>query len=91
MAVFLASYLVIFQPGLSPSAEEFQSDARALYRDGYDGPDVKDAPYDIFIFKGLDGRYQLFVNYEFSRYLTEEEVASEQYQNVYIFEEGSNK
>ena len=91
VAVFLASYLVIFQPGLSPSAEQLQDEPEIYYKEGYDGPGVQDAPYDAFIFKGSDGRYQLFINYEFSRYLTEEEIASGQYQNVHIFEEGSNQ
>lgn len=44
-----------------------------------------------FILKDADGKYQLIIDYEFSRYLTEAEVASEQYQNIYIFEEGYNQ
>ncbi len=91
VAVFLASYLVIFQPGLSPSMEDLQNDVRNFYEEQYDDPKNGDGKSSVFILKDADGRYQLIINYEFSRYLTEEEVASEQYQNIYIFEEGSGE
>lgn len=93
VAVFLASYLVIFQPGLSPSPEGFeQSEGVDYYNyENYDDPETEKWAQNTFILKDSAGRYQLIINYEFSRYLTEEEVASGQYQNVHIFEEGSNE
>ena len=91
VVVFLASYLVIIQPGLSPTEEELQNDTRNFYTEQYDDPKTGDKASSTFIWIDSNGRYQLFINYEFSRYLTEAEVASEQYQNVYIFEEGYNQ
>lgn len=91
VAVFLASYLVVVQPEISPPGEEFQNNNRDFYQSQYDDPMNDGGKSSTFIWKESDGRYQLFVNYEFSRYLTEAEAASEQYQNVYIFEEGSNE
>lgn len=91
VVVFLASYLVIIQPGLSPEVQDFDNDIRASYSEDYDDPTNGDRANSTFIWKDSNGGYQLFINYEFSRYLTEAEVASEEYQNVYIFEEGCNQ
>ena len=91
VVVFLASYLVIIQPGLSPTEEELQNDTRNFYTEQYDDPKTGDKASSTFIWIDSNGRCQLFINYEFSRYVTEAEVASEEYQNVYIFEEGYNQ
>lgn len=91
VVVFLASYLVIIQPGLSPEVQDFDNDIRASYSEDYDDPTNGDGKSNAFILKDADGKYQLIIDYEFSRYLTEAEVASEQYQNIYIFEEGYNQ
>ncbi len=91
VVVFLASYLVIIQPEISPSVDEFQNEPEIYYQENYDGPGVQDMPYDIFVLKGSDGRYELYVNYEFSRYLNEAEIASGKYQHLFIFEEKSQR
>lgn len=87
LALFCASYLVILQPaGLAP-AENFQDDARTSYEDNYEGRGLGDGANGAFIYKEADGRYKLFVNYTFSRYLSEDEVASDEYQDLLICEE----
>ena len=39
-----------------------------------------------FILKEPDGRYRLFTNYEFRGYLTEDQIVSEEYRELHIFE-----
>lgn len=89
VALFLISYLVIFQPAGAPPAEEFQNDAGTYYEERYDGPERGDSANSAFILKGSDGRYELFVDYRFSRYLTQEEIGSDEYQHLRVFEEGT--
>lgn len=86
LILFCVSYLVLFQAAGVPSKEVFQNDSKIYYTD-YDGPDIGDALNTSFIVIGSDGRYQLYINYKFSRYLSNEEVNSDQYQHLYIFEE----
>lgn len=86
-AVFLASYLVIVQPTGVPSEETFRNDTDTFYIENYDGPDMGAEVTTTFIIKGPDGRYQLFVDYSFVRYLSEDEVVSDNYKDLYIFEE----
>lgn len=82
IAVFFASYSVLYQPAGAPSDGYFQNDHEYSYREHYDGPDIGSDTAGTFIVEGSDGRYQLFLNYTFSRYLTEDEVASDQYKNL---------
>lgn len=91
VALFLISYLVIFQPAGAPPAEELQDDARTYYEERYDGPEIGDGTNSMFILKGADGRYKLFVDYRFSRYLTQEELSSDEYQHLRMFEEGTKE
>lgn len=91
VAVFVGSYLVIFQPASLPLPEEFEEAPGVTYHEKYDGPAGEDEINLTFIVKGSDGRYQLFVNCEFSRYLSDREVFSEEYQHLFIFEEGAEK
>lgn len=87
LVLFCVSYLVVFQPAIAPPVEKFQDDSRTSYDENYDGLDIGDGIYSTFIVKGTDGRYQLFINYEFSRYLTEDEVASDTYKDLLFWEE----
>ena len=91
LALFCASYLVVFQAASFAPAENFQDDSRTYYEEDYDGLGIGDEATGAFILKGSDGRYQLFVNYLFSRYLSEAEVNSDDYCNYRIFEEGKQK
>lgn len=86
--LFCLSYMVIFQPAIDPPVEDFQDDFRTNYDEKYDDHDIEDGSYDVLILKGSDGRYQLFVDYVFSGYLTEGEVNSDPYCNYPYFEEG---
>lgn len=83
-----ASYLVIFQPASVPAIEEFQDDSRTYYDVNFDDFGIGEENHSTFILKRPDGRYELCINYEFSRYLTDDEVASDQYKDIYIFEKG---
>lgn len=85
--LFCMSYLVVFQPALAPAETDFQDSKKAYYEEAYDDHDIGDGPYDVVILKGSDGRYQLFVNYIFKGYLTEDEVNSDEYCHYRIFEE----
>lgn len=85
--LFCASYLVIFQPEIDPPVNSFDEEPEVYYEENYDDQAIEDGTYEDFILKGSDGRYQLFVNYVFSRYLTEDEVNSENYCNYPAFEE----
>lgn len=87
LVLFFASYLVVFQPAVSPLETEFHDGIEATYDENYDDHTIGEGAYDVLVLKGADGRYQLFVNYIFSGYLTEEEVNSEPYCNYRIFEE----
>ena len=74
-----------------PQPEYFEEEPEVYYDEGYIDQDIGDGTYDVFILKGSDGRYQLFVNYIFSGYLTEDEVNSDEYCAYRIFEEGKQK
>lgn len=87
VVLFCASYLVIFQPEIDPPAESFEQTSKIYYEENYDDQAIEDGAYEVLIFKESDGRYQLFVNYVFSGYLTEDEINSENYCNYPIFEE----
>ena len=91
LLLFCASYLVVFQAASLAPAENFQNDSRTFYDENYDSPDIEGGIYSTLIFQGTDGRYQLFINYEFSRYLSEDEVASDEYKNLLIAEENIQK
>lgn len=87
VALFFASYLVVFQPAGTPPTEMFQSEQGISYSGKCEGFELSEGPQDVFILKELDGRYLLFSNYEFSRYLTYDEVISDKYSNLRIYEE----
>lgn len=87
VVLFLASYLVLFVPAGAPPTEDLQDDSRTSYDESFDGSGTGDGANSTFILKKSDGRYQLFVDYRFDRYLTDSEVALDQYQNLCIYEE----
>lgn len=91
LALFCASYLIIWQPAVAPQTEELQNDLGISYLEDYD--DTEDGKEEIstFIYKGSDGRYQLFVDYEFCRYLSDDEVASDEYKHLWIFKGSEQK
>ena len=89
--MFCASYLVIFQPAELAPAENFQNDLRTVYEEEYEGPENYVGVYDSFIIKGSDGRYQLFTDYKFSRYLSEEQLALDEYKDLFRFQEDRQK
>lgn len=87
-AVFCASYLVIFQPaGLAPAENFIDESEELFYMEDYEGSGNEEGIYDAFVIKGADGRYQLCVNYTFVKYLSEDELASDEYKDLYVFEE----
>lgn len=86
LVLFFVSYLVIFQGAGEPEINRFEEATGVSYHEIYDGPEIGDEMDGTFILKGLDGRYQLCVNYRFNRYLSEEEIFSETYKNLCIFE-----
>lgn len=90
LVLFLASYLVVFQPAGAPSTDLFEPEQGVSYLDNYDAPGVKTgiSDADTFIFKDIDGRYHLYVDYHFIKYLSNEEIVDEEYQGLRIFEEG---
>lgn len=92
--LFCASYLVMFQPAEMPRAERFEEETGVYYHENIEGLEKSEGSegmYNTFICKGTDGRYTLFVNYEFVRYLSEEEMDSDEYKDLYLFEEEIQK
>ena len=89
LVLFCASYLIIWQPAIAPHTEELQNDSNHNYLENYDDAVGGEEANNVFIIRGADGRYQLFVNYKFVRFLSEGEVASDEYQQLLLFfEEG---
>lgn len=88
IVLFLLSYLMVVQPAITPSDVYFQNDSETNYEENHEGPDIAGGTTGAFIFKEANGRYQLCIDYKFNRYLTEDEVLSEEYKDLYIFEEG---
>lgn len=91
LVLFCVSYLIIWQPAGAPRAEEFQNGIKISYFEDYDDAKVDERGDNAFIYKGSDGRYQLFVDYKFVRFLSEDEVASDEYKQLLQFEEGELK
>lgn len=87
VALFFASYLVVFQPAGVPLSKMFDPEKGVIYSEKYEGFENSEGLHNAFILKNLDGRYELFINYEFSGYLTYDEVISKAYNNLRIFEE----
>lgn len=85
--VFCLSYLVIFQSAIAPPSERLEDELEVHYKEDYNGPTFDVGPGNAFIMKTADGRYQLFIDYRFSRYLTEDEVTSDQYKDLLIITE----
>lgn len=91
-AVFCASYLVIFQPAeLAPAKNFINESEDVFYLDDCEGVEEDIGNGNAFIIKGADGRYQLFVNYKFSKYLSEKELALDEYKDLYQFQEDRQK
>lgn len=86
-AVFCLSYLVVFQSAITPATKSFEDEPEVYYQESGDGPIFGGDFGSTFIVKTSDGRYQLCINYEFSRYLTEDEVVSDQYKDLLIIVE----
>ena len=91
LVLFLMSYLVVFQPAGAPAVDNFQSEPEVYYHEDFETSGADSGTHDVFILKETDGRYRLFIDYHFIRYLTYEEVISEEYQNLWIFEENQQK
>lgn len=93
LVLFCASYLVVFQPAIMPSTETFEPGDGISYLEDYDDLEIEEqiSDSDAFILKGLDGRYQLFIDDHLIGYLSYEEVTSDKYQNLRIFEENQQK
>lgn len=91
LALFCASYLVIVQPANMPWEEKFEEGTGVYYPEDYNELEMDDEISSEFIIKGTDGRYELFIDYRFIAFLTEDEVNSGQYQNLQIFKEGKKK
>lgn len=85
--VFCMSYLVVFQAAIAPPDEYVPNNLKTDYEENYDGYVFDEDLGNAFIVETPDGRYQLCINYEFSRYLTEDEVASDQYKDLLIITE----
>lgn len=88
VVLFFASYLVVFQPAGVPPANQLVSEPEIYYHENFEAHGVGDGTFDTFIFKDVDGRYHLYRDYEFSGYLSYEEVTSDVYQDLFVFEEG---
>lgn len=86
LVVFLASYLVVFQPAGAPPTDMFESEQGVSYLENYDAPGVGRDVHSTFVLKDVDGRYLLYVDYHFVGYLSYEEVSSEKYRNLQIVE-----
>lgn len=89
--LFIASYLVVFQPASAPSEEAFDSGKGISYYGKYEGPESGAGANSMFIIKEEDGRYRLCIDYQYSKYLTYEEVMSDEYRHLRIFEEDEKK
>lgn len=89
LVLFFASYLVLFVPAGAPPTEDFQNNpgVGAYYEESFDGPEIGDGANSTYILKMSDGRYRLYIGYEFSRYLTEDEIALDEYKGLLIAEE----
>lgn len=87
LILFFASYLVVAQPAGAPPVDAFEQRLGVSYLDEVEDPEIGEGIYDAFIIKQADGRYQLCINYQYSKYLTYDEVISEKYRDLWIFEE----
>lgn len=88
VALFLASYMIIFQPGFLPAENDFQGVSGVNYYDGYDDA-LSNADEGTFILKRLNGQYELYVDYIRYKYLSIDEVNSERYADIPIYEEAT--
>lgn len=91
LVVFLASYLVVVQPAGAPSSDGFEAGKGIIYSEEYEAPGVGESSHEAFILNGPDGKYQLYVDYHFIKYLTYEETVSDEYRNLRVFEENQQK
>lgn len=85
IAAFFVSYSVIFLPGTLPSPEDFEDAPGIVYHDdaGFYAPEEN----SNWILVQLDGRYALYTNYAFSKYLSPDEIDSKQYHNLPVYYE----
>lgn len=91
LVLFCASYLVVFQPAIILPVDEFENEPEVYYYEDLEGLEADEGSHNMFILKNSDGRYQLFIDYHFIEYLSYEEVTSDKYQNLRIFEENQQK
>lgn len=87
LILFFASYLVAIQPAGAPSTDMFEAQTGISYLDEYDAPGIGRDVHSSFILQGTDGRYHLYVDYHFVRYLSYEEILSDVYQDLQIVKE----
>ncbi len=90
--LFLASYLVVWQPASEPPMETFEKAPEVYYHENYDGLEIEDEFLEndasrTFILKTADGRYELFVDYRLIGYLKKDEISSDKYQHLLVFKE----
>lgn len=90
-ALFFASYLVVFQPASAPSSDTFEPGIGISYLNENEEPDVEQYVYSTFIFKDANGRYHLYADNHFIRYLSYEEAISEKYRDLHFVEEGEQR
>lgn len=91
LVVFLASYLVVFQPAGMPPTDTFEPGRGISYLSEDEAPDVEQYIYSTFILEDADGRYHLYADNHFIRYLSYEEIISEKYRDLHFVEEGEQK
>ena len=75
------------QPAGAPPSDYFQTEPEVYYHEDFEDPIGNEGLHDIFILHGADDQYRLCVDYQFVRYLTYDEVISDKYQDLRIFEE----
>lgn len=86
-SLFFASYFVIFQFASYPEYGEFEYDPGINYNlDGL-SKEVDSATDAVYIIHRADGRYQLYIDHGFVGNLTKDDLISEKYQSIPIYEE----
>lgn len=87
VALFFASYLVVFQPASAPTEEAFETGKGIFYAGKYEASGIGEGSHDAFILKDIDGRYLLYVDYHLVGYLSDDEITSDKYCNLRVYEE----
>lgn len=91
LVLFCASYLIIYQPASDPSVDNFEVGSDICYHEDFEKLEIGEEPCEAFILEGPDGQYQLFIDGYFVKYLTSEEILSQEYQDLWFFEKEGTK